>query len=225
MIKIKSKRLIAIASLVDKDVYLADIGSDHALLPIYLFEKGQIKWCQAVENKSGPYLRMKAAIKEAGFDSYVDCSLSDGLDELNDDVNSIVIAGMGGLKTIEILEKNKDKLFHVDSIIVDPHRDIAKVRKHITALGYHIEEEKILLEDRIYYSIIKFRKGKPEKPYKEEDYLFGPINLAKREEIFIDWLNLQKKKVNSILNGPALDKEKREYYLQLYRYIAKALKD
>ena len=203
---------------------MADVGSDHALLPIYLLENKKIKWCQAIENKNGPYVRMKTAINEAGFSSFVDCSLSDGLDELNDEVDSIVLAGIGGLKTIEILEKNKHKLHHVDSIIVDPHRDIAKVRKYITSLGYIIEDEKVLCEDKIYYSIIKFRKSNVKVNYSESQYLFGPINLIKREEVFIDWLNLQKKKVNDILNGPMLDKAKRAYYLDLYRHIAKALK-
>lgn len=225
MIRIKSKRLLAVASFVDDGVYLADVGSDHALLPIYLLQTNKIKWCQAIENKSGPYVRMKAAINEAGFSSYVDCSLSDGLDELNDEVNSIVIAGMGGLKTIEILEKHKDKLSHVDTIIVDPHRDIAKVRKHVTALGYKIVDEKMIFEDKIYYSIIKFKRSDTPIKYNEEQYLFGPINLSKKDEVFSDFLLLQKKKINDILNGPNLNKEKREYYLDLYRHIAKAVKD
>jgi len=221
MIKL-SKRLQAVADLVDPGCYLADVGSDHAQLPVYLLQKGTVKWVQAIENKMGPYLRMKAALDGAGFASHVLCTLADGLDELSSEVSALTICGIGGLLTCQILEKNPHKLDNISSIILDPHRDLVAVRERVSSLGFHIIDETIVYEDKIYYSIIKWGRGAPSEPYSEDELLFGPILMHKKGDIYHDYIVDQRKKVNAILNG-ALPKDKREYYLNLYRRITAQL--
>ena len=68
MAKKLSKRLLAIADMVDQGAYLADVGSDHALLPIHLVSTGKISWAQAIENKTGPFLHMQSAVTDAGYE-------------------------------------------------------------------------------------------------------------------------------------------------------------
>ena len=84
-----SKRLQSIANLVPKNSYIADIGSDHAQLPIYLCETGTVSWAQAVENKTGPFLRMTHAIQESGLEGHIDCSRSDGIAGLDEGVDTV----------------------------------------------------------------------------------------------------------------------------------------
>ena len=148
-----SKRLQSIANLVPKNSYIADIGSDHAQLPIYLCETGTVSWAQAVENKTGPFLRMTHAIQESGLEGHIDCSRSDGISDLNEGVDTVLICGMGGMLACDILEAHTEKLFHVQTIIVDPHKDLVSVRKRVTALGYKIDEETMVYEDKIFISI------------------------------------------------------------------------
>ena len=109
-------------------------------------------------------------------------------------------------------------LQNIQSIVLDPHRDLEAVRRRVTALGYYIDDERMVYEDKIYYSIIRFKKGKPSRPYALADYLFGPILRKRRDEVFLEWLEAQLKKINAILNKN-LGKEARSKYLALYRLV------
>lgn len=213
-----SARLQAIAEMVEPGSYLADVGSDHALLPIHLVESGKISWAMAIENKIGPYLHMTQTIDEAGLHGRISASKSDGISVLRDGVNTLAICGMGGLLSCEILEKNKENLAQINAIILDPHRDLEAVRRRVTALGYHIDDETMVYEDRIYYTIIRFKKGTPSAPYSVADCLFGPILRKKRGEVFVRWLENQKKTLSGLLDKN-LGKEARERYLSLYRLV------
>ncbi|MBP5091444.1 MAG: SAM-dependent methyltransferase [Bacilli bacterium] len=218
-----SARLAAAAAMVPEGAYLADVGSDHAYLPIFLMEKGIISFAQAIDNKMAPYLRMKRNVEDSGYASRIACSLSSGLDDLQPDVDTLAICGVGGLLTCEILEKRKEKLDGIKTIILDPHRDLQAVRKRVSALGYHLVDEEMVYEGKIYYTIMKWEAGAPSKPYNLDELLFGPIIMKKRSEVFHDYLLLQEEKVNHVLNS-VIPKDKREAYLELYRQIRRQLK-
>jgi tRNA A22 N-methylase len=74
-------------------------------------------------------------------------------------------------------------------------------------------------EDRIYYSIIKFTKGRLDRPYNEDELRFGPKIMENRGDIYLSYLLEQKKKLNAILNG-AISKQNRARYLAIYRSVA-----
>lgn len=213
-----SARLQAIADMVEPGSYLADVGSDHALLPIHLVESGKISWAMAIENKTGPFLRMTQAIDEAGLNGRISASKSDGISVLRDGVDTLAICGMGGLLSCDILERNKENLEQIKTIILDPHRDLEAVRRRVAALGFYIDDETMVYEDRIYYTIIRFKKGLPTIPYSLADCLFGPVLRKKRGETFIRWLENQKKTLSGLLDKN-LGKEARERYLFLYRLV------
>lgn len=214
-----SKRLFAIAEMVDPNSYVADIGSDHGHLPIYLVQSGRIEWAQAVENKMGPYLNLKHNVDANNLSSHISISLSDGISSLNGGVDTLVLAGMGGQLTIDILSAHPEQLINIQTIIVDPHRDLMKVRDFISRLGYRIINEKMIKEDRIYYSIIKFSRGVLQRPYNEDELRFGPVIMENRGEIFRSYLLEQRKKLNAILNGP-ISASQRNRYLAVYRSVS-----
>ncbi len=213
-----SARLKAAYDFVPKGCVFGDIGADHAYLTLSLLESGKIEWAEAVENKPGPFIRMKSNIDASPFSSHVVCSHSDGLDDLRGNVNCLAICGMGGKLASEILEKGKDKLDNVDTIILDPHRDLAEVRRRVVELGYRIEDEKMVYEDKIYYSIILFVKGKPAKPYTKAELGLGPILLKKLDPVFLSFIAEQKKNVGKILDKN-LSEEARRKYLNFYRLL------
>ena len=218
-----SKRLLAVANFVEPHSFLADVGSDHAHLPIYLVQTNKIDYAQAIENKVGPFIRMKTNIESAGLSSKIFVSKSDGISEIMDDVDTLSLCGLGGVLTYQILSSHLDKLDNIQTIIVDPHRDLKLVREKISSLGFYIDDETMIYEDKIYYSIVKFKRGHLAKPYSQKELLLGPKLLEKKEPIFLEWLELQRKKVSDLLNK-GLSKEKREQALALYRIIASSLK-
>lgn len=150
-----STRLETIASFIKEGANVIDVGADHGLLEKYLLDNKLASTLLAVENKVGPYETLKRNLK--GYD--VRLSLSDGIEELDEIVDTIIIAGMGGNLIVDILKAHKEKLNNVKQIVIDAHRDIELVRREITALGYFIEKEKIVFENNVYYFIISFLKG------------------------------------------------------------------
>ena len=158
-----SQRLLTLASFVKKGAVVADIGADHGLLSIYLIEEGIAKKVFAVENKKGPFSILEKSTKKY---PEITCSFSDGISRIPDDVDTVVIAGMGGILISDILFKNKEKLKNVKYVIVDAHRDLELVRKTLNNLGYQFDWEKIVYED-VYYNVIATSKG-PHKLLDEE---------------------------------------------------------
>lgn len=162
-----SDRLIKIASFIKKEANIADIGADHGLLDIYLIENNEPKSIFAVENKVGPFKRLKDNLK----DYNVTLSLSDGIEDVPDYIDTLIIAGMGGNLIVDILKKDVDKLKNIKQIVVDAHKDIELVRRKIVQLGFRIEKESIVFENSIYYFVISFIRG--HSTYDDLTYEWG----------------------------------------------------
>ena len=162
-----SDRLKTIADFLKEDMNVADVGADHGLLEIYLIQEEKAKSLFAIENKDGPFSILKNNLKD--YD--VTLSLSDGIEAIPNEIDAVVIAGMGGILITNILNAHPEKLTNVKQIVVDAHRDIELVRREVTKLGYYIEKEKIVYENDIYYFVISFLKG--HKEYSEIEYEWG----------------------------------------------------
>ena len=171
-----SDRLLTVASLLKEGMHVADVGADHGLIEKYLLDNDLVASIMAIENKNGPFNILQNNLK--GYN--VKLSLSDGIDEIDESVNALIIAGMGGNLIVDILKKHPDKLKNVEQIVVDAHRDIEYVRRQITELGYYIEKEKIVLENNIYYFVISFLKG--QRHYSDIEYEYG--YQIKDDELF-----------------------------------------
>jgi len=189
-----SKRLKEIAKMIDKDKVVFDVGSDHALLPCFLIQHNITKKVYAGDNKKGPLNNAIENIKKHHYEDYIIPVLSDGLEKVNDDVEVVVIAGMG-YYTIEHILDNCD-ISKYDYLIVQTNSDVNLLRKYISDHHYTIEDERIIY-DGFYYQIIKFSKSYHEK-YSDLEIEFGPILLKNRENIFIDYLSDLLKRLQSI---------------------------
>jgi tRNA (adenine22-N1)-methyltransferase len=110
--------------------------------------------------------------------------LSDGISELEVDVNTITICGMGGNLIVDILDSNKDKLEHVSELILQPNNNEETVRIWLVNNGFDIDSEVIVFEDGVYYEVIKGVKRAIERRYTKEELYFGPILLANKGENF-----------------------------------------
>ena len=201
MIRI-SKRLKIIHDMVPKSV-VADIGSDHGKLMIALIESKTIAKGYAVENKEGPFERLKNSLTKSGVIDKVTPLFSDGIKDLPSDTKTVIIAGMGGLNIVNILKSHREKLVHVETIIIDAHNAVPEARKEICQLGYAIADEKIVKEDNIFYEIIKFIKA-DSAIISDEDMEFGPILRKEKSATFKEKYQNRIDEIDAILTKGSL---------------------
>lgn len=168
--------------MVPQSNVIADIGSDHALLPIALVLNGKVTRAYASEVNEGPYEATVKNIEKHGVNNYVIPVLSDGISELEKDVNTISICGMGGSLIVDILDKDKAKLEHIDTLVLEPNNNEENVRIWLMNNGYEVTFEKLIEEDNRYYEIIKAVKGNAH--YTKEELFFGPVLLKEKSDTF-----------------------------------------
>lgn len=198
MIKL-SKRLLAIANLIDDNSKVADIGCDHGLVSIYLaMNKQNISIIASDINQNALDNAIKN-INKYHLEDKIKVCLSNGLDNINDEIDTIIISGMGGHTIVDILTNNQEKLNTVNNIIIQSNNDIEYVRRKIVKLGYYISKEKLILDKNIYYTVILFTKGK--KKYTNKEYYFGPILLKENSKIFIERKKKEYTKLVNIKNN------------------------
>ena len=170
-------RLYAIASMVPQGAFFADVGTDHAYLPIYLAENNLISHAVAADINRGPLLRAKGNIKKYNLEEKIDTCLSDGFEELDgNSFHTASIAGMGGILIARILEKApRGKLY-----ILQPMRDAHFLRAYLSSNGFELVDEKLAEEGNKIYTVIAVRDGKG--VLSEKELYLG--KLLKKDPLF-----------------------------------------
>jgi len=178
-----SKRLEVVASYIKDNSKIIDIGCDHGLLSIYLAGiYKNIKIIASDVNKNALSSAIKN-IKDAKLEERIETRLGTGLEVVSEDeIDTVVIAGMGSNTIVGILKYSKDKLKNVNNIIIQSNTDLYFLRKNITSIGYYIEDESLVEDKNIIYTVIKFTKGKRKYNYKK--LYLGPILLEKKGNLF-----------------------------------------
>lgn len=189
-----SKRLKEIASLVDKNKVVFDVGSDHALLPCFLVDEGIVNKAYAGDIALGPLDNGKKTIEKMNLTGKVIPVFSDGLKMANKDVDVVIISGMG-YQTVEHILNDSD-ISKYQYLIVQINKDVDLLRKYISDHNYTIEDEKVVFDD-FYYEIIKFSCDLHDA-YTEKEIKYGPILLKRKDKEFIDYLNYKKSKLIEI---------------------------
>ncbi len=197
-----SKRMQTVADMVDGHV-VADIGCDHAFVSIYLIQSGKAKKVIALDVKKGPVNIAQSNIATYGLENFIDVRLSNGFEALNVcEADCAVIAGMGGLLMNNILNRGIEHLDAGINLVLQPQSDIYSVRRFLCEHGYLITDEAMLVEEDKYYTIIKAKAvSQTQVSYSEEELLFGPVLLAKKDNTLKDYLFKLKKKNCDIIEN------------------------
>ena len=203
-----SDRLTEIYKMVPKGI-AADIGADHGKLMIALFEGGIITHGYAVENKKGPYNRLVKALEERHLEEDIVPLFSDGIKDLPEAVHTVIIAGMGGNNIIDILKKYPQKTKQIQTLIIDAHTAIPKVRDEVSKLGFVIADEKMVREDNIFYEIIKFIRA-DRAIYGDKDLEFGPVLRNEKCALFKEKYENRIHEIDNLLKNKALPKNRAE---------------
>jgi tRNA (adenine22-N1)-methyltransferase len=175
-----STRLQAVASQVPAESRLADIGSDHALLPVWLVQAGRIRAAVAGELNEGPYMAAAKQVREAGLEASIAVRRGDGLAVLAPgEVDAIAIAGMGGSLIARILQDGAGKLEGVARLILQPNVGADRVRQWLLDRSWVLIGENIVEEDeKIYEILIAEMPGTPSLASEMNDALYRERRLA-----------------------------------------------
>lgn len=180
-----SLRLKTIASLVDKGASVVDIGTDHAYIPIYLVQNNITDKVLASDVSEKVINYSKRNIIENGLEKKIPTIVSDGFKNIDRCFDIAIIAGMGTHAIMDILTNGKNVS---DTLIIQSNNDLDKLRYFMNELGYRIDIEKVIYEEK-YYTIIKYRKG--QEVLSEEEILFGKSgNVSYYKYLLEKYINL-----------------------------------
>ena len=155
-----SKRLYAVASLVTEGASVADIGTDHGYIPIYLTEQKIASKVIALDINKGPLERARMHIIGHGLKDQIETRLSDGLKAVDPgEVDTMIAAGMGGGLVIKILEEGKDVVDQLYTCILQPQSEIQRVREYLATNHLKIIAEDMVEEDGKFYPMMKVIHG------------------------------------------------------------------
>lgn len=203
-----SPRLQAVAGLVTDGYRLADIGTDHAYVPIWLVKTGRIPGAVAADINKSPLQRAAEHISASGLDSQIETRLSDGFSALSrGEVQSAVLAGMGGGLMIRILKEGSRVVECLEECILQPQSEIEKVRAFLLEEGFLFLEEDMVADDGKYYPMMKVKpwRGKPETEkekngsekggnqiWTEEELRYGKLLLEQRNPVLREFLERER---------------------------------
>ena len=195
-----SKRLSAVAGEI-KYKTAADIGCDHAYALIYAMLNSKIDAAYACDINEKPLIRARENISRHNLSDKIKTKRGDGLAAIEGlNTETVIIAGLGGHLTVEILERGHNFIPGIKQLILQPMSEVPKVRRYINRIGFMISNESIVYEDLKYYNIIVCEPGS-DAPYDETENEFGRALINKKDEIFIKYLNEEARKIKNILSG------------------------
>jgi len=216
-------RLKTIADLVPKVRNVADIGTDHAYLPVYLIKNDIAQKVIAADINAGPLENAEKTIKNYKLEKYIETRLGSGLKPIEpDEVEIVIIAGMGGLLIRDILIQSKEVVETVETFILQPMIAQDELRKWLHENNFKIDNEKLAKEGNKLYEILVVSKGE----MKIEDsiyYEIGPSLIKNEDPYLLELIESKLKKYTEILRSVENENslKAKEKYLECKEKIKK----
>ncbi len=171
------RRLQTVADLVRDGSRVADIGTDHALLPCALVSAGRCPCAIASDIRVGPTEAARKTVKAAGLETSVSVRLGSGLQTVSpDEADDIVIAGMGGETIAEILSDAswiKDEHYR---LILQPMTRPERLRRFLFDNGFSTETETVVKDGRRHYTVLCVRYTGAVRQFADVVYYIGKID-------------------------------------------------
>lgn len=184
-----SPRLQAVAELVKPGLKLADIGTDHAYLPIYLIQQGKSPLAVAIDIHRGPYESALKQVALQGLEDKITVILGNGLEPLQPgQVDVVVLAGMGSATMIEILEAKPELVLKLQQLVLQPMVGVGQMRKWLVENGWAINNEILVKDDGFIYTVLSALPGQQ----SISDWLtleLGPILLKEKPPLLKDYIS------------------------------------
>ncbi len=227
-----SKRLETVAGMITPGCILADVGTDHAYIPIYLAAGGSIQKAFAMDVNKGPLAKAVEHIKQYGLEGQIETRLSDGLEKLQPgEADSILIAGMGGPLTIRILQNGEQTALAAKELILQPQSEIREVRRWLEEKGFQIVQEEMVEEDGKYYPMMKVMKVSSAEKMSQAELRYGPLLIKRKHPVLKEFLLREyelNERILSALEGKDTEtsvqrKEQVEYEQEIIKNVLKEM--
>lgn len=212
-----NNRLKLVGDYVDKGSVPLDIGCDHAKLSIYLLKEKNFPFVYASDNKIGPLNQARENVNYYNLADKIELIKAEGLNSLNDKIDTITVTGMGGLTINKMFLENKNKLTNIKTIILSPNNFIKEVRETINKLGYYLKDEELVEESNKLYHILVFSKGN--KIYSDKELYLGPILMTKNKEIIKKYYRNELSNINNLLLNNKISIEKKEKFIKIKKCL------
>ena len=218
-IKINDRLLTAIP-FVRQGTRFADIGTDHAYLPIYLMKKNIISSAIAADINQGPLDKADENINKYGFNDSISTVLCDGLAKIEpDSVDDIAIFGMGGELIIKIVDEASWLKDTKKRLILQPMTHPEKLREYLAKNGFYILGETLSFDrDKIYQTICAQYDGII-RDYDAFTYTFGEYILKIKNDLLIELMSITKNKLERKVSGKKSGGEDVSYELEMLKNI------
>ncbi|AEF16866.1 protein of unknown function DUF633 [Thermoanaerobacterium xylanolyticum LX-11] len=195
-----SQRLNSIVKMIKLHSKVADIGTDHGYIPVYLYLNGISDYIIASDVKSTSLNKAIDVIKKYNLSENIIVRLGDGLSILMpNEVDTVVIAGMGGILTSDILEKGKSIASTVERFILQPMTASDHLRRYIYENGYLIVDEDLVFEKGKFFEIIAVEHGKG-RIHDEIFYEIGEKLFQKSHPLLKDYISYKIGKLKKIFD-------------------------
>ncbi|TDM42584.1 tRNA (adenine-N(1))-methyltransferase [Macrococcoides goetzii] len=215
-----NNRLKTVARYIQHE-RLADIGSDHAYLPLYALENNLIRFAVAGEVVAGPFEAAVQNVKKYNASSSIDVRLGNGLEVIKPgEVDVITICGMGGPLIADIITTGKDKLSNHPRLVLQSNIHTEAVRHALVSLGYEIIAEEIMKEKKHTYEIIVAEYTTENVEYTQKALKFGPILLQNINEVFIEKWDREYQHLIKVLSAIEHDPVHAQKYEQIKEEIS-----
>lgn len=198
-----SRRLECLLRLVGSCRVLADVGTDHGLLPVAAVRRGVAERAIAVDNREAPLAGALALIERCGAADRVVAERGDGLAGLQGrGVDAVVIAGMSGESMLRILQLAPAVLAGVRQLVLQPNQNVHEVRSWALRSGWHLRDEHMLEERGQFFVACGFTPGAGRDPaYSVSGWTeqalcsLGPWLLTRRDAVASRWYERQRARV------------------------------
>ena len=198
-----SKRLMKIASYVNYCEAIADIGTDHGYIPIYLVKNNKCNSAIASDINKGPIEKASTNIRFEGLSEKIKCLLGGGLKPLKvGEVNGVIIAGMGGNLIRDIILEDIEKVKLYDFLILQPAQNPEVLREFLYNNNFEILNEDLILDDGKFYELFKVKYNENAKKINVKDeisYEISSILLESNNSLVNDYIKSKIKKYENII--------------------------
>lgn len=197
-----SNRLQAVARQIPPGLRVADVGTDHGYLPVYLVVNDIAPKVIASDRGKRPLDSARQLTSLLSLENQIDVRLGDGLSVLQPgEAEVICLAGMGGVAIKEIISADLPLAQAAKRLVLQPQRNVPAVRRFLAENGFKIVAEDLAEDDGFYYEIIAAEPGQMELTEQEAD--FGPLLLRDGHPLFKDFLILKETDMTQLLAAMA----------------------
>lgn len=200
-----SERLQTIANFVPKNSVVADIGTDHGYIPIYLIENNISKKVIATDISKNSLEKAIENVNIYNYENKIDTRHGNGLETIKEyEVDTVIIAGMGGILIKDIVDKSWSKRDSITNFILQPNIATSELRKYLIEKNFEILDEKLVKDGKKYYEILYVKKGL-NKFEEDPFYEIGNKLIENKDPLLKDFINYKLKINLSIIKE--LEKE------------------